>query len=26
VPVAEIEKLVEVYEAILDAYFTNPPK
>jgi len=26
VPVAEIEKLVDVYEAILTAYFDNPPK
>jgi succinyl-diaminopimelate desuccinylase len=25
VPVAEIEKLVDVYEAILDSYFANPP-
>ncbi|HWA30182.1 MAG TPA: M20/M25/M40 family metallo-hydrolase, partial [Rhizomicrobium sp.] len=26
VPLAEIEKLVDVYEAILDVYFANPPK
>ena len=26
VPVADIEKLTDIYEALLDAYFANPPK